>query len=261
MVYRVDLHVHTPYSSCYEDHVRTEAKLNTSPQAIVNTSLAAGLEAIVITDHNTAEGIDPIREAAAGSGLCVLPGMELSARGGHVLALFDRDYPVSGLRSLLRSLGFEEENQGEGYFQTNFWLDEVFRRIEESGGLAIAAHIDRQPRGFIASDESLADKMRIHSSKYLSALEVTRLQDRVLWNQGLMPNFPKKYACVQGSDAHALSEIGRRFIYLDIPSLTLEGLRIAFREYEARVKFPEEISSGVNILRAGGSKEPHPRKL
>ena len=237
---KVDLHVHTPWSSCYCDHMMPEAGLSTSPEDIVATALRVGLQGIAITDHNTVEGIDAARKAALKYGLPFLPGIEFSARGGHVLALFERDTPVSEMQELVRSLGFTREQEGRGYIEGELWLDEVSRRIGEGGGLAIAAHIDRRPKGLIASNEALADKIRAYNSDSLSALEITIPGDRLKWRRGLMPDFPKGYPCIQSSDAHALDEIGRRPVYLKLPELTLEGLRLAFREDEDRVRFPED---------------------
>jgi PHP family Zn ribbon phosphoesterase len=247
MYKKIDLHIHTPESSCYVDYVVPEANIKTSVEEIVNVAVACGLDAIAITDHNTAEGIEELREMGRGKGLYVFPGIEISAKGGHALAIFDLDTPVEELRHLIKLLGFEEEQQGHGFHETGLWLDEVFWRIEESGGLAIAAHMDRRPKGFIASDESIAVKQRIHNSNYLSALEITIPANRTLWNQGLMPNFPKRYACIQGSDAHEAREIGRRPTYVDIPTIDLAGLRLAFREYETRIRFPEDLGEGFLV--------------
>lgn len=237
---KIDLHVHAPVSSCYVDHMKPEANIKTSIEEIVDAAIAAGLDAIAITDHNSAEGIEGIRKRGTRNGLCVFPGLEISARGGHVLAIFDQDTPIRRLHHLVELLGFTEEQRGHGFHEANMWLDEVFQRIAESGGLAIAAHIDRRPKGFIACEEPLKDRQRIHNSSFLSALEITIPSNRTLWNQGLMPNFPKKYACIQGSDAHEPSEIGRRPIYVDIPTIDLDGLSLALREYEARIRFPED---------------------
>jgi len=243
MYRKIDLHVHTPVSSCYVDYMRPEANIKTSLEEIVDAAIAAGLEAIAITDHNSAEGIQGIREIGQRNGLCIFPGVEISARGGHVIAIFDQDTPIEGLHHLVELLGFSEEQRGHGFHETALWLDEVFQRIEESGGLAIASHIDRRPKGFIAGEEPLKDRQRIHSSNYLSALEITIPSDRSLWNQGLMPNFPKRYACIQGSDAHEPKEVGRRPLYVDIPTIDLNGLRLALREYEARIRFPEDLAN------------------
>ncbi|MBI2847186.1 MAG: PHP domain-containing protein [Chloroflexi bacterium] len=242
MIYKkLDLHVHTPRSVCYEDRIVPEANLNTSPEDIVKGALSAGLHAIAITDHNTSEGVEEIRAVAKKHGLFVFPGMEISSRGGHVLAIFSPETPISVMRQLLAQLGFIEKDEGDGFQQTSLWMDEVFMMIDKAGGVAIAAHIDRKPRGLAASEESLEDKSRLHQSRYLSALEITVPQDKQLWTKGLVPNFPKKYPCVQGSDAHAPWEIGRRYVYMDIPELSFDGLRLAFREYEERIFFPEEI--------------------
>lgn len=241
MYKKIDLHVHSPKSSCYVDYMMPEANIETSLEEIVNAAIASGLHAIAITDHNSAEGIEGIRDIGRRNGLYVFPGVEISARGGHVLAIFDHDCPVQKLRHLIELLGFDEEERGHGFCETGLWLDEVFWRIEESGGLAIAAHADRRPKGFLASDEPTKDKKRIHNSNHLSALEITVPSNRTLWMEGLMPNFPKKYACIQGSDAHEPKEIGRRPIYIDIPTIDLEGLRLAFREFETRIRFPEDL--------------------
>jgi len=242
MYQRMDLHVHTPESSCYVDHVMPEANIETTSEAIVDAAIASSLHAIAITDHNSAEGIERVRQIGTSKGLCVFPGLEISAKGGHVLAIFDQDATIEQLRRLLDLLGFSEKERGQGYLETDLWLDEVALRIEESGGLAIAAHVDRRPRGFIGSDLPTIDKIRIHNSDYFAALEITIPSTRALWNAGLMPNFSRKYACIQGSDAHDPKEIGRRPIYFDIPTIDLAGLRLACREYDTRIRFPDDLA-------------------
>ena len=77
---RVDLHVHTTAS----DGRRT-------PQQVVAEACARGLDAIAVTDHDTTAGVAAARQAAAGTGLFVVPGVELSvdfAGELHILGLF-----------------------------------------------------------------------------------------------------------------------------------------------------------------------------
>lgn len=64
---RVDLHIHTTASDGQQ-----------SPQEVVQLALKQGLAAVAITDHDSVAAIDPAIEAAAGSGLEVIPGVELS---------------------------------------------------------------------------------------------------------------------------------------------------------------------------------------
>jgi predicted metal-dependent phosphoesterase TrpH len=80
--YAIDFHVHTTAS---EDYKQKDA----TPLDIVNAALSANLDAIVITDHNTINGIDTVRDAAKDTNLTVFPGFEVNTKGGHVLGVFD----------------------------------------------------------------------------------------------------------------------------------------------------------------------------
>lgn len=240
MLYKVDFHVHTPASSCYLDHTVTGYP-PTQPQQIVRAAREARLAAVVLVDHNTARGLEPVREAADQQ-VVIFPGIEISAKGGHLLAVFDRDTPISWLERLVRELGFRPEQEGQGYEEAPLWLDQVFERVAGAGGIAIAAHVDRRPRGFVASEElKREEKRRIYSSPFLAGIEITIPMDKPLWTAGQMPGYPLGRGCVQGSDAHAPEEMGRRPVFLEVPYLGLAGLRLALEEPE-RVKFPQEAA-------------------
>jgi hypothetical protein len=108
--------------------------------------------------------------------------------------------------------------------------------------LSIAAHIERWPSGFLETSEPRRVKMRIHGNSYLSALEITVPQNKSLWNTGQMRDYPRKYACIQGSDAHALEEIGRRLVYIKMEPVNLDGLWSAFLDHRTKIVFPEELA-------------------
>jgi len=214
----------------------------TRPEDIVEAARRAGLHGIAVADHNSAGGIEDIRAAARG-GPVVFPGVEISARGGHVLGLFPLETDVGLLQELVAEAGFAPEQQGHGFQETSLGVEEVMGMIVRRGGLAIPSHIDRRPKGFIAAENlTLAEKRQILSSPYISALEITIPYDKPLWSEGKMPGFPPRpLPCIQGSDAHAPEEIARRYIYLDIPVLDWEGLLLALKEYRTRIKFPDEV--------------------
>lgn len=65
----IDLHVHSYYSDG-----------SLSPQELVALALDTGLSAFALTDHDTTDGIDEALEAASGTGLEVIPGIEFSTR-------------------------------------------------------------------------------------------------------------------------------------------------------------------------------------
>ncbi len=228
------MHVHTPKSTCYSEQ-------SVTPEQIVDAALAVGLEAITITDHNTVGAIDNIRQVAGKKGLFVFPGIELSAKGGHAIAIFDVDTPLEMLEDFLDYIGVAQEGWGDAATMAGDGIEDVFQKIEERGGLAVAAHIERWPSGFLETNESRRVKMRIHSNKYLGALEITVPQHKGLWNTGQVRGYPKKYACIQGSDAHALDEVGRRPVFIQMEQVNLEALRLAFNDYETKIVFPENL--------------------
>ena len=234
---KADLHVHTPKSVCYSEQ-------STTPEQIVDAALAIGLHVIAVTDHNTVEAIDSIRQVAGKKGLFVFPGIELSAKGGHVIALFELDTAVEELQDFLDYVGVAREGRGDAITLAGGGIEEVFQKIEERGGIAIAAHIERWPSGFLETNEPRRVKMRIYNNKHLSALEITVSQNKSLWNAGQVRNYHKKYACIQGSDAHALVDIGRRPVYIQMETVGLEALRLAFLDYEARIVFPDGLPLG-----------------
>lgn len=63
----VDLHAHSTASDGSE-----------TPERLVELALEAGIQSLAVTDHDTQQGVDAAVAAAEGSGLEVIPGVELS---------------------------------------------------------------------------------------------------------------------------------------------------------------------------------------
>lgn len=76
-----DLHIHTFYSDS-----------TFSPEEVVRCAEKSGLAAIAICDHDCVDGIEPCQALAAGSGLEVIPGIELTIEKTdaeiHILGYF-----------------------------------------------------------------------------------------------------------------------------------------------------------------------------
>jgi predicted metal-dependent phosphoesterase TrpH len=231
---KVDFHIHTPESTCYGEPQVT-------PDQIVAAALAAGLDAISVTDHNTANGIDAVRRHGQASGLVVFPGVEVSTTSGHVLALFDPGAKVSELDEFLDDIGVRATARGDGTVPAGDPIEAILRKTVDRRGIAIPAHIERWPTGFLQTKQSRRAKQLIHNSENLAALEITQPQNRESWNAGKMRGFPERRACIQGSDAHALDEIGRRPIYLKLVSADLDGLRQALIDFVNSIRFPDEM--------------------
>ena len=121
---KLDLHVHTPESVCYNDG-------ETNSGDIVKAALAAKLHAIAITDHNSIKGIDKVREAAKDTDLVILPGVELTTKHGHFLALFEVDTPVNKLEKFLDDVGLDIQGRGDAHTTTADEIEKVLQKIRE----------------------------------------------------------------------------------------------------------------------------------
>ncbi|MFJ8042942.1 PHP domain-containing protein [Kitasatospora sp. NPDC096147] len=95
---RIDLHAHSNASDGTD-----------SPAELVAAAVAAGLDVVALTDHDTVAGHAEAAGAVRGTGLTVVPGAELSCRTGgismHLLAyLFDPTEPAfAAERELVRT--------------------------------------------------------------------------------------------------------------------------------------------------------------
>ena len=65
---RIDLHVHS-----------TTSDGTLTPAEVVRLALARDLRVIALTDHDTVGGVVEAQAAAAGTGLEVIPGVEINA--------------------------------------------------------------------------------------------------------------------------------------------------------------------------------------
>ncbi len=156
-----DLHIHTLLSPC--------AEVEMIPPLIIAMALEMGLDIIGIADHNSCENARACIEAAEGTGLKVLPGMEVhTAEGVHLLCLFDdvdssvhlmeRVYEtlpkIPGNQSLFeKQMIVDADGEFIGFCEQYLSLpclmeiDEVFELTANFGGICIPSHIDRHEMG------------------------------------------------------------------------------------------------------------------
>lgn len=231
-VYLGDLHVHTVLSPC--------ASHNMAPSFIVERARQRGLDLVAVTDHNSAENVVAVVEAARGSGLHVLPGMEVeTVEEVHVLTLFDTveqvlfwqemvyarlpDLPneesVFGVQLIVDAEDQPVRKESRRLLiATGLSLQMVVDEVTQLGGICIAAHVDRpsysliQNLGFVPPGLALA---ALELSKNVSAPEYTR-------RAGL-----EGYGIVQSSDAHDLEDLGLAHTEFFVTAPTVDEIRLA----------------------------------
>lgn len=155
---RADLHVHS-----------TASDGSLPPDALVDLALRAGLTHLAITDHDSVGGLNQALEAAAGSGLTVIPGVELSAlepdgTDVHVLGyrVDPTDDRFQDVLADLRSARLERasmmiESLRDGGFSIT--LDDVLAHAH--GGAVGRSHVAKAlvVAGHVASVSSAFDRL------------------------------------------------------------------------------------------------------
>lgn len=240
--YRCDLHVHTPESTCFNKNERA-----ITPAELVKGIVKKGLEIIAVTDHNSIGWCDKVQKAAEDAGLIVFPGVEISTHEGHVLALFDPTAELSVIDTLLTQIGIPPDKRGQDdAYADTVDIIELFKRIEVAGGVAIAAHVDGEG-GFMKMIRHGARKKKVYAHPCLRGLEIIDPTQREKYLAG-KTGYEKPRASIQcsdsletGSSTHSLDGIGKRYCYLKMDEIGIEGLKQALYDPEVRIKFQGEL--------------------
>lgn len=208
-----DLHLHTVLSAC--------AEVEMIPPLIVRRALELGLGLIAVTDHNAAANCAAVMQAAEGTGLVVLPGMEVqTAEEVHMLCLFETIEQALTWQGTvfdhLPELPNDEDLFGGQYVvdrdgdyirtesrllatSCDLSVDEAARRVIALGGLPIPAHIDRPMFSLLANLGFVPLDLPV------PALELFRVTKPEM----LVAQHPEiaRYPLVRDSDAHQLSSM------------------------------------------------------
>ena len=150
--WKVDFHTHTPESQDYANRAgpAKEELKNQTPQNWLTKHMAKGIDAVVVTDHNSTSFIPKLKAAytamdkssAVFRPLTIFPGFELSVNGGlHLLAVFDPQRDIEEVSGVITACGY----RGRRGFTADVCaesFEKCVKTIKEHGGLTIAAHID-----------------------------------------------------------------------------------------------------------------------
>jgi PHP family Zn ribbon phosphoesterase len=217
------------------------------PPLIVQEALDRGIQVIAITDHNATANIQAVQQAAEGSPLVVLPGMELQTREEvHVLCLFDTLEQAAALQAsvdrLLPSLANDPDHfgvqlvvdsAGELLAQeermllasVDISLEQAFALVNQLGGLFIPAHVNRKAYGLIEVLGFIPEDLPIEVleiSRHLRPVDVPRKFPQIT-------GFP----LVQNGDVHRLEEfLGVNHFHMVSPSIA--EIRLAIRQQDGR---------------------------
>ncbi|MEM9460561.1 MAG: hypothetical protein AAGF11_40710 [Myxococcota bacterium] len=189
--------------------------------------------------------------------LTILPGTEISTTGVHILAIFPPSSPKRKIHflicDLLTEVGLAVDDFGKNPKVGHASVRHTLELIQAKGGIPIIAHIDGSDQSLLKLHDIKSGAMKnVLSHSYLRAIEMVdpaRLScsHRGLRGQSLgdwIASVRRKaglgpIAFFQGSDAHDLRTIGKRFTYLKMSAPSFSGLRNAILSPSSRVRVAE----------------------
>jgi len=198
-VLSVELHAHSDHSHDGRDPV----------ELLLEQAQAVGLDALAVTDHDTFEASQAAVELAPDYGLVGIPGMEITSRAGHILALGIEDAVDSH-----RSYG------------------ETIDSIHDAGGIAVLPHPFQKTRDGVAAvidTERLteADALEVFNSRLLTGLANRRAE-----------SFAHEHAIpmTAGSDAHIAEMVGQAPTRVDTTDLSADRILAAIEAGKTTVE-------------------------
>lgn len=248
--WKFDFHTHTPRSN---DYGRGDESLkNIDATDWLRSAMEAGLDCVVISDHNNGAGIDVLKEAYESlrtsesqpdwfRELTLFPGVEITVADSssrvHLLAVFDPGCDSQKVTGVLGACGITEGHGDDNYTSTTTGFIDTVRNIREANGIAIPAHVDGK-QGLLHEENSLTPELE-KSLNEVFAAEFCNLH-RFDNAEPSLKKAVARLAKVAGSDAHKPEEIGRYFTWVKMSRPSIEGLSLALQDHEYCVKNQEE---------------------
>jgi PHP family Zn ribbon phosphoesterase len=237
--YRAELHTHTVLSPC--------ASVEMIPPLIIAEAESKDIDILAITDHNSIANIQSVIGAAAGTGVSIIPGIELQTREEiHSLCFFDTIGQIQAFYNRIEPSLPAIKNNAE-FFGEQFIVDktgdfirreerlliasatislsEAFREVERFGGLLIPAHVNRSAYGLFPVLGFVPDDIQIE------ILEISKHLNPMIAADA----FPHlaKFSVIQNGDAHFLNEI-LGFNEFLMKEITIKEIIMAIKSQEGR---------------------------
>tara|TARA_R100000656_G_scaffold60213_1_gene46732 strand:- start:329 stop:3079 length:2751 start_codon:yes stop_codon:yes gene_type:complete len=226
--WKCDFHTHTPASF---DYGKSDNSLKTSKTARewLLDYIAQGIECVAVTDHNSGDWIDGLKDAAEnlrseGHSIFVFPGVEITASSNiHVLGIFDPHVTSADINAVVGASKFRG-TKGDSDSVAEESAENVIREIISAGGVAVPAHIDMKA--------GLCQQYSSHTIRQVcekaNAVEII-FPDQERDNAPLSryTNLCIDLPSIIGSDAHHPNDVGRAYTWVKMSTPSIEGLKLA----------------------------------
>lgn len=232
-------------------------------EAMVAACRDNGVEVIAVTDHYRVKTATSLIAAAEAAGIAAFPGFEAVTKDGvHLLCIFDRD---SDLNALERRVGECAPDMSQDSPLGDFDAMELMERCATRwGAVCVAAHV-AAPGGLL---RKLSGQTRINAwrSPHLAAVALPGPVDDAPEDlRPILRNRNPDYfrytlpAVVNATDVSEPDDLARErsWCEIEMSDVSLRGLRLAFADYESRVRItgddePAERTEIVGLRWEGG---------
>jgi predicted metal-dependent phosphoesterase TrpH len=204
-----DLHIHSIYSR----------DATTTVRAILKQASDVHLDVIAVTDHDEIRGALEACKLGYQYGVEVIPGVEVTTKQGHLLALFIEEVPPAG-QSLIDTLIF----------------------IGKAGGIAIAPHAFNGLPHSLNMESVVGALTHPYAKTVLKGLETHNMGTQAFDSTAQKLSIYLPLAKIASSDAHVYWAIGAGRTEFD--GTTIQDLRLAIENNTTRpIPYEEEFSS------------------
>ena len=243
--WKFDFHTHTPKS---QDSWWAKNNTEVSPEDWLLHYMAAEIDCVAVTDHNSGAWIDKLKSAYADMKaqsdagatpegyreLTLFPGVEISVQGGlHLLAVLDPTATTSEVDTLLGRVDYDG-TKGDSDGVTRKGAAEVVNEVLEFGGIPIPAHVDG-PKGLLEVSAGDSQSLRLDANTVRQVLDehgilAMEVVDRTKSKHAIYRDQNVSWSEVLGSDSHNFQGScipGSRYTWVKMATPSLEGLRLA----------------------------------
>lgn len=220
-----DLHIHTCLSPCGDNEM--------TPGNILGMAVVKGLNAVAISDHNTARNLPAAQIIADAYGILLVPAIEITtSEEVHMLGYFPDVQTAVDFGAMLKAHLPPKKNK-PGLFgeqrvmneddeivdeedalligATDLTLKECARLVREVGGVPVPAHINRGSNGLLVNLGMMPEE------PVFTTVEV--------WRHLPCPMEPMEGRHVlHSSDAHYLGDISEPEFTLHLPEKSVASL-------------------------------------
>ena len=274
---KVDLHIHTPASSCYKGKKNDDEYLR-----ILRKARIKGLRIIAITDHNSIEGYKTLlkirdrmtsekrslsaitdseqaksrlklieRNLELFNSILVLPGIEFEVSNGvHMLIIFNDNVPTEQINRFLTDGGYVPDNFGveETPVLSNWDIFKLFEESTKYDCIVIDAHTDSS-KGILNTIPPGTTRANCFRSSRLSAVCYKNEEQKEKLKNTLTTSKeyyrPTPLSFLKFSDAHIADDVGQPLTWVKVEKISFESLKVAFSNPSEMVSTEEPSMSRI----------------